>query len=135
LRLAVAISAACFFRHLVRRFWNHTWNKHGNSYIRVTERRSRMDGMPASYCRSPLFKAGARDTLSLLFFLSPFVSTMAWAVSCRVFTPEIWVRSCASLWLNDRGTDSSPNVFTFSCQYYSPVLHSRIHSSTTDAII
>lgn len=24
LRFAVAISAACFFRHLVRRFWNHT---------------------------------------------------------------------------------------------------------------
>lgn len=23
--LAVAISAACFFRHFVRRFWNHTW--------------------------------------------------------------------------------------------------------------
>ena len=25
--LALAISAACRFRHLVRRFWNHTWNK------------------------------------------------------------------------------------------------------------
>ncbi len=25
--LAWAISAACFFRHLVRRFWNQTWNE------------------------------------------------------------------------------------------------------------
>ena len=44
-RLAVAISAACFFLHFVRRFWNHTCGKTFQTLLKC-----RFDGIYEKIC-------------------------------------------------------------------------------------